>query len=222
MEELSDIEIDVAKEIINIGLGKAADSMAFFTREKVFIRSLDLQVRELEDLDSLCLKEDQGELYVLTTTIEGELTGVCYLIFSEDEVHKLFQISLPESIRIDKEKTKVMGEAILLEMDNIITASVITQFANFFKLSMQGSVPTLTKTIASGLEQIVKSTNRTAKYYLYFKSEFNTGDLDINPEFVWLLDDKYLEGVKNFVKNEDNLKKLKELTVSVPEARDFS
>ncbi len=103
-----------------------------------------------------------------------------------------------------------MGEAILLEMDNIITASVITQFSNFFKLSMHGSVPSLTKTVASGIDQIIKSTNRTSNYYLYFKSEFNTEGLDINPDFIWLLDDKYLDGVREFVKDESNLKKLKE------------
>ena len=176
----------------------------------MLIRSLNLQIRDLKDVAALSLKQDAGELYVLVTEIQGELTGVCYLIFSEEEVHKLLQISLPESVRANKEKARVMGEAILLEMDNIITASVITQFSNFFNLSMHGSVPSLTKTIPSGIDQIIRSTNRTSGYYLYFKSEFNTEGLDINPDFIWLLDNKYLDGVREFVKDESNLKKLKE------------
>lgn len=34
MEELNNIEADVAKEIINIGLSKAADSLRFFLNRK--------------------------------------------------------------------------------------------------------------------------------------------------------------------------------------------
>ena len=79
----SKLEEDIAKEIINIGLIKAADSMAFFTKEKVFIRSLDLEILDTSAIDQMYQNHDnQEDRYVLTTHIKGDLSGDCHLIFT--------------------------------------------------------------------------------------------------------------------------------------------
>ena len=39
-------------------------------------------------------------------------------------------------------------------------------------------------------------------YVLHFKSDFQTEGMDIKPEFVWLMDDKYIEGVKVIAQDE--------------------
>lgn len=209
-EELNDVELDLAKEIINIGLGKAADSMAFFTKEKVFIRSFDVKLKDASSVRELS-KKDKGELlYVLTTEVKGELGGICYLIFSEKEVNELLKVSLPTSVLEDKEKLEVMSEAILLEMDNIIVASVITQFSNFFDYNTYGDVPSLSITPSNGFSQILESTCKSVDYILNFKSEFTTTGIDVNPEFIWLLDNKYIEGVKNVAKNDKVLEKIRQ------------
>lgn len=203
--EFNKIELDVAKEIINIGLGRAADSMAFFTHEKVFIRSLDVEMKSIDKMDSikeLSKKRNNKPFYVLSTEIKGDLKGICYLIFSEEEVNKLLKVSLPEEILNNPDKLKIMGEAILLEMDNIIVASVVTQFSNLFSYAMHGDVPKLKMVDTNKIEEIITEENSFANHFLYFKSEFNTAGLDVNPEFIWLLDDKYYEGVKSIIDNE--------------------
>lgn len=207
--KLQDLELDIAKEVLNVGLGKAADSIAFFTHDKVVIRSLDLQIKEPHKvIYDISNKREDESLYVLSTELLGEMRGVCYLIFSEEEVNKLWQVCLPESIRNNPEALKEMGEAVLLEMDNIIVASVVTQFSNFFKYKMYGDVPSLSKTISKGLEQIISSANRCSNYCLFFKSEFITSNLQINPEFVWLIDEKYFEGVKTLAQDDDAISQL--------------
>ena len=122
---------------------------------------------------------------------------------------ELVKIALPQSILDDQEKLVVMTDAILLEMDNIIVASVLTQFSNLFNFKMYGDVPSLTKTVLNGFTQIVESTNKTSKYVLYFQSEFNTSGMDINPEFIWLLDEKYIEGVKVLSQDKGIIEKMR-------------
>tara|TARA_B100000809_G_scaffold266898_1_gene332700 strand:- start:875 stop:1510 length:636 start_codon:yes stop_codon:yes gene_type:complete len=202
-------ELDIAKEVVNVGLGKAADSMAFFTKEKVLIRSLNFDVKSTNSIEHLSQKKTDELLYVLKTEIKGELGGICFLVFSEKEVNELVKIALPKSILDDKDKLAVMTDAILLEMDNIIVASVVTQFSNLFNFEMYGDVPSLTKTVLNGFTQIVESTNKTSKYVLYFKSEFNTSGIDINPEFIWLLDEKYIEGVKVLSQDKGIIEKMR-------------
>lgn len=210
--EFTGIEEDIAKEIINIGLGKAADSMAFFTREKVFIRTIDLQILQAGQIDKIEHKgvdKDDQQRFVLTTQVEGELGGVCYLIFTGDEVKRLHQKSLPESILNDPDKLKVMGDAILLEMDNIISASVITQLSNFFNYKMHGGVPSLNKMKKEELNSFLIEPQKRFSRCIYFHSEFSTGDLDVNPEFIWFLDEQFFTGVKTVIKDGELFKEFK-------------
>lgn len=197
-------ELDLTKKLINSGLEKAAQSMAFFTKNEVFIHSTDVQIKPISFIQKVLSKDGNNELTILTTEIMGEVGGVCYLIFSEEEVNKILEVSLPESVLKDSEKLKVMGEAILLEMDNIIVASVVTQLANTLNNKIYGNVPTLSKTPSNGFMQIFDSARNTTNYFLYFKSEFKTKALDINPDFIWLLDDSYLQGVRTMISKEKN------------------
>lgn len=204
--DFSKTELDLTKELINNGLEKAAQSMAFFTKDEVAINSTDVQLKPIAFMERVLSKSDQRELTILTTEIMGEVGGVCYLIFTEDEVNKILHASLPESVLGNPEKLKVMGEAILLEMDNIIVAAVVTELANTLNYKIFGNVPTLSKTLSNGFMQIFSSARKTTNYFLYFKSEFKTKELDINPDFIWLLDDKYLDGLKSAMAKDENIK----------------
>jgi hypothetical protein len=46
---------------------------------------------------------------------------------------------------------------------------------------------------------------------LYFKSNFNTYNLNINPEFVWLLDENFIHGVKKIAADQDAVENVKRL-----------
>jgi len=209
MNYLNNIETDVAKEIINIGLGKAADSLSFFSQQKVMIRSSELILKNTNDAKDLS-KKTGDNIHVLTTDIVGELSGVCYLIFNEKEVNKLLKISLPASILEDEEQKLLMSDAILKEADNIISASVITQFSNLLKFSIHGGIPEMDVMSEDKVMPFLLSRATDSKYFLQISAQFQTEEVDFSPEFVWFLDAKFIEGIKQFVKDEKYLDKLRE------------
>lgn len=209
MEQLNNIEADVAKEIINIGLSKAADSLSFFSQQKVIIRNSELILKNTSEAKKLSNKEGD-KIYVLTTDIVGELVGVCYLIFNEQEVNKLLKISLPASILEDEEQKMVMSDAILKEADNIISASVITQFSNLLNFKIHGGIPHMDIMAEDEVLPFMLSRASESEYFLQISAQFHTEEVDFSPEFVWFLDNKFIEGIKQFVKDESYLEKLKE------------
>lgn len=211
MDKLNNIETDVAKEIINIGLGKAADSLSFFSQQKVIIRSSEFILKNTSEAKGLSNKEGNN-IHVLTTDIVGELTGVCYLIFNEKEVNKLLKISLPASILEDEEQKLVMSDAILKEADNIISASVITQFSNLLNFNIHGGIPQLDIIPEAEVLPFLLSRAKNSNYFLQISAQFHTEEVDFSPEFVWFLDAKFIEGIKKFVKDKSYLDKLKEFT----------
>jgi chemotaxis protein CheY-P-specific phosphatase CheC len=211
MVNLTELELSTAKEVINIGLSKAADSLSFFMREKILIRSIDFEIKELSSITNVPSTRSE-KCYVLVTEVIGELQGICYLIFSEEEAERIFKISLPESILNDSQKMEAMAPAILLEIDNIVSAAVITQFSNLLKYKMYGGVPDL-KIMAPGeFKSFMLSKSGDTDLLLSFKAEFIASGQNFNPEFIWILNPIFFDGVKSFLNNSDNIEKLKELS----------
>jgi chemotaxis protein CheY-P-specific phosphatase CheC len=210
MFSLNSLELSTAKEIINIGLAKAADSLSFFMKEKILIRSIDFEIKEIASIQGISsLKGDK--CYVLTTRLIGELKGICYLVFSEEEKERIYKLSLPETITSSPEKMREMGPAILLEIDNILAASVITQFANLLRYKIHGGVPDLKEMQSADFRNFILQNSDKQDLVLSFKAEFIASGQNFNPQFFWILDNNFFEGVKSFLNSSENIEKLREL-----------
>ena len=213
MWELNEIEIDVMKEIINIALSKSADSFSFFTKKKVLIRSFDFVLSDTNE--PIVIKNLEKEKYhMLTTFIRGEISGACYLMFSDEEVDKLFSLTLTDDMRSNPAMLKEMGDAVLLETDNIVTASVLTQFANLFNKKIYGDVPSLQVISGSEVKEIVNEQIKNESFIIFFKTCFytmNNEESDFNPNFLWILDYQFIEKVKLFINKKENHKIIQQL-----------
>lgn len=198
--ELNKIELDAAHEVINIGLSKSADSMSFFLGSRVLIKSFDLEFKNLNNELWVPEKKD-NHIHVLETEIKGDVSGKCFLLFTEEEKERFAQKGIPESYKSDKEKYEEMAKGLLLEADNIITASVLTQFANLLDIKIYGDVPSYQY---QTIEEFSNSVNhqRNEKYHLMcFNAFFETEADDYKPEFIWLLNETFLDKIKDWVKN---------------------
>lgn len=196
MKEFNELELDIAKEILNIGLSKSADSLSFFTKDKVLLNTFDIYSSEAKNLKVLATNFGSEDTYVLSTELKGELTGECFLIFRKNEVEELLKATLPASILGNPEQKEEMGNAILLELDNIVSAAVITQFSNILQCSSYGNVPQLNVMSPSNLEGFL--TKRIGDDHLVcFKAEFITENVKLQPEFIWGLNERFVAGVKS-------------------------
>ena len=105
-----------------------------------------------------------------------------------------------------------MSKAVLLEVDNIITASVVTQFANLLKMRMLGYIPYLEVKDAPDLVDLIKSKADTDQFIINFKTTYLTDKNKIEPEFVWVLEQKFIDKVIKFSENEENIKHLSKIS----------
>lgn len=202
------LELDLATEIINIGLAKAADSLSFFTQEKVLIRSKDLVISNSYDKE--LFTKSSAQVTILSTQIRGEMNGYCYLIFNQQEVEQLEQISFPASIVDKPDQLAEMSKAMLMEADNIITAAVVTQFSNLFKIDMHGYVPEFFRGNNKEVDSYIREHIIEGNYILHFNTALFSGERKISPEFLWCLDETFVKAVKKFVKEDVNMIKLQE------------
>ena len=206
INDFEQVELDITKEIINIGIAKAADSLSFFINTKTMIRLLQVDVQvNADEYFPLSRKYPTRKNYLLTTEIRGELKGKAYLFFNEEEAEKVVSTNLPDSIKNDPVQKAAMTEAFLLEIDNIITASVITQFSNMFQRKVYGDVPSLNILPGNEINSFLSSNHKKGMNLIYFNAQFITGSLEINPEFIWLMDDSFYAEIKKIMSDEKKM-----------------
>ena len=197
MVTLNQQEMQAARNIISAGLVKAAESLSFFMNETITLNEFDQE-------DSLSVnaieieKKNQTNIHLMITKVIGELNGVCCLIFSEEEANQLRNTALPPEVLNSPEMMAEMSDGIMLEVDNIISASVITQFSNMLKVKIYGGVPALRKVDSTELEKYLQEEINNEMYLVSFKTKFKSSHVSFAPEFIWLFDNTFVESIKNY------------------------
>lgn len=197
METFNQKEMQAARNIISAGLVKAAESLSFFMNETITLNEFDqeesLSVNAIE-----IEKKNQSNIHLMITKVIGELNGVCCLIFSEEEADQLRNTALPPEVLNSPEMMAEMSDGIMLEVDNIISASVITQFSNMLKVKIYGGVPALRKVDSTELEKYLQEEINNEMYLVSFKTKFKSSHVSFAPEFIWLFDNTFVESIKNY------------------------
>jgi chemotaxis protein CheY-P-specific phosphatase CheC len=191
---LNENQLETAHKIVKLGLQEATKSLEFFTKSKTRLDlGNDFKINKTsEKLDIIQKKEDK--IYLLTSTIMGDLKGIAYLLFSEEEVKTIMKSIYPNK-EFDTEKYIKKSRDLILEVDNVITASVVTQFANYFDYKTYGGVPQLDIVSRADLEDIIKNGITDNNYVLDFKAQLISESVNVNAEFIWFVDDQFIEGV---------------------------
>lgn len=127
--------------------------------------------------------------YVVSTELLGELNGMSYLILSQADVENLSKMA---ELRDD-----TLRDEFLKELDNILSAAVITVLSNELKTTSYGDVPFLFRDLhqAVNLHQAVKE-DLPGHSGLFFISaavfEARTPAL-LRATFLWVVDVKSLK-----------------------------
>ncbi|GGK81454.1 chemotaxis protein CheC [Rufibacter glacialis] len=151
--QVNELERDIIKEILNIGLARAADSFAVIAKDRVLLKVPDLQLMEAEELLKI-VRAYENSHTIIQSDIKGELNGSTLMLFSDLHVEQLSKVCLGMTVKGSDPLTE-MQESLLLEVSNIITGALVTQLANILKSNIYGSPPVAPKhDIAESLKGI--------------------------------------------------------------------
>ena len=136
---MTDLERDIIREILNIGLARAADSFAIIAKERVLLEVPNIDLLMSEDIRHK-VRDYQSRHVAIQSDIRGDFNGTTLMFFSGQHVQRLSRVCLrmktPESLEVDE-----LQESLLLEISNIITGALVTQLANILKANIYGAPP---------------------------------------------------------------------------------
>ncbi len=201
MKKFTEYELEVTKELLNMSLANAADAFSKMANERVLFNGFDLELLKKSDIDNLLIEVAEKGLYVLTTEVKGKLAGISYLIFDAKDAEGIFPIFAPNAAVVaeDGELTEFQ-QAILMEVDNILAAAMITQLSNFLDLSVYGDVPNYKFLNKEQLADLLRNDHEL--YYevaFNLKSKLETSKSNISPIFIWFFKNDFVEAVKNVI-----------------------
>jgi chemotaxis protein CheC len=137
--KISDLEKDIIKEILNIGLARAADSFASISKDRVLLKVPSMELITAKQVMNT-LKKFEKTHELIQSDIKGDFNGTTLMVFSAKHIDKLTQVCLKAESRY-KFALDEMQESLLLEISNIITGAFVTQMANILKADIYGSPP---------------------------------------------------------------------------------
>jgi chemotaxis protein CheC len=91
--ELTPQEEDTIKELINIGIGKAANSLSEITDSKIRLTIPKIAIIPHTDIEDN-IPEQKSPIVGSNMIINGELKGSGFLFFTEENANKLSQVLL--------------------------------------------------------------------------------------------------------------------------------
>jgi hypothetical protein len=186
------ITVDFNEELVKRGLECSCESLGFFLREKVELETLrfsDAGVAELH-----VLREGNGKEIILHSEIIGQVGGQCFFLLNLEEANMLFKRNFTAGTTTPQ---KQIFEAFLLELDNIITASVVTEFANHLQLKIFGGIPSIFyREDENKLQEVMKKTEGDL-YSINFKCRYKIQGIEFSPMFFWVLESKFPEIVSS-------------------------
>ncbi len=174
------------------GYANAVSSFTRLINEKVRYYNLYSGFLTLDSpafIESAALKR-KGSDQLLTTEVFGELTGKSYLLIPETD-YAILTKTIPES---DNPQVSLKDE-FAKELDNILSAAVITELSNQLKLKVYGDVPVLVGNVAGDFKEIILNdfrvgTNEVFVTAIGFKFDNHP---TFNPAFIWILNSHILK-----------------------------
>lgn len=198
INKFSPKELEFTKGMTTIALAQAVQSLSMMIKDEVLLQNFDFNKDEILKLDDFTV----SQWHTIHSQITGDFIGEAFLIIHPEDETKICDILLPKSMVGQME----MREAILLELANILTASMVTKYSNMLKIKLYGGVPKayslpLSKT-QKLIQDIVKADESEVDYLFHAQlSSLETGInmillMSCNEPFYTLIHNK-LEGKTN-------------------------
>lgn len=126
-----------------------------------------------------------GTDLMLTTEVFGDLSGKSYLLLSVDELEWITSKIPSHAAQRDN-----MTEEFIKEVNNILSAAVITWLSNHLGCRVYGHVPVLAGRLNRSMEDVIHDDFRGSSEHVFVNSVsfFVENHPEVHPTFVWVID----------------------------------
>ena len=187
IDELSNIELDVLREIGNIGSGNAATALAKMLNRKVNMdvpRAKILEFKEVSDTLGGAELPVVGILLKMT----GDLKGNIMFILQQEAARMLVNMLMGKTAGVDEEYSEMEISA-LKEIGNILAGSYLSALSTLTNLKIMPSIPDIAMDMAGAILSVPAiEFGKVGDTVLYIETEFSEGSDKVVGDFFLIPD----------------------------------
>ncbi|WLR46930.1 chemotaxis protein CheC [Halobacillus litoralis] len=148
MEGFGPLQLDVLKEIGNIGSGHAATSLSKLLQKKIEMHVPGVEVVDFDQVMELAGGADK-EVVSVFQRMEGEAPGTMFFIMPPSQAHHF--VKLMTNVSEDLEDDAEMAMSALQELGNILSGAYLTALCDFTELDLQSTVPSISQDMVGAI-----------------------------------------------------------------------
>ena len=153
MNSISELELDFIREFINIGMGKAGQSLNIMLESPIDLSVANIEILSEDDISNIIESDSKAKLSIVEMGISGELTGTASLIFPKDSALKLEQALT--GVELETKDLDTIREGALSEIGNIVINSIMGMMSNMLIIDLHY---TITRYFEGSITDLYKST----------------------------------------------------------------
>ncbi|BFT73051.1 chemotaxis protein CheC [Paenibacillus sp. CGMCC 1.16610] len=185
--QLADFQMDVLKEVGNIGAGHAATALS-----TLLDKPIDMLVPKVRMLpfEEICESVGGAETVVLAIflRVEGDAPGNMFFILNLDAAKNILRDLIGLKIE-DQEEYSELELSALNEIGNILAGSYLSSLADFTNLNMQPTVPALAIDMAGAiLSYGLLQFGQMGDQALLIDTKFLEGESEVQGHFFLIPD----------------------------------
>ncbi len=149
IDGIGDMQLDVLRELGNIGSGNAATALAKMLNQKIDIKVPKAELCEFHRLPQVVGGEETLVVGILLTLSE-DIEGMMMFIMKHDAAYNLLEKLMWTEINKEEELNE-MQLSCLQEIGNIITGAYLSSLSDMTRLTIQSSIPYLAIDMAGAI-----------------------------------------------------------------------
>ena len=139
MPSLTDLQRDAISELLNIGMGRAADALSQMAHEEVQLSVPFVNLLPVNDVPRLLGEQPADAITGVKQQFTGVFWGDALLLFPEAQSLELVRILLDDIVPL--ERMADMKQDAFMEIGNIILNACLGSLANLLSSEIGSSLP---------------------------------------------------------------------------------
>ncbi len=186
-DDFNTIQLDVLREIGNIGAGNAVTALAKMINKKVDMAVPKVKIMGFKEVSKI-LGGEEIEVIGILLNVSGDLTGNMMFTLDIRAARTLVNILLGDETKTSLEFDEMELSA-LKEIGNILTASYLSALSTLTNLKILPSVPELAKDMAGAILSVPAiEFGKVGDSVLYIETEFSEGITKVLGDFLLIPD----------------------------------
>lgn len=176
--KLSYIQLDVLRELGNIGAGNAATSMSKLINKKIDMQVPTVKIVEFSEVMEL-LGGSEQLIVAIFFRIIGDAPGTVYFVLSIEEAEELIrQLTMDPDFELSNgEIDNELASSVLQEVGNILAGSYLSALSDFIQINLQPSIPYLSIDMAGAILSVgLIELSQVTDYAIVIDTQINEED----------------------------------------------